>query len=132
MNKYNTKQQELILNYLKQNHEKDLSAQMIVNYIIKKNKQCSQTTVYRQLKRLVEEGVVDKYYIDSNSVSSYYKYIKDNKCKEHFHFRCEKCGKTMHLENNDLEKIETALEKEYKVKLDPSKTVLYGKCNGCI
>ena len=36
MNKYNTKQQELILNYLKQNHEKDLSAQMIVNYIIKK------------------------------------------------------------------------------------------------
>ena len=25
-----------------------------------------------------------------------------------------------------------ALEKEYKVKLDPSKTVLYGKCNGCI
>ena len=125
MNKYNTKQQELILNYLKQNHEKDLSAQMIVNYIIKKNKQCSQTTVYRQLKRLVEAGVVDKYDIDSNSVSSYYKYIKDDKCKE-------QCGKTMHLENDDLEKIETALEKEYKVKLDPSKTVLYGQCNGCI
>ena len=99
MNKYNTKQQELILNYLKQNHEKD---------------------------------VVDKYYIDSNSVSSYYKYIKDDKCKEHIHFRCEKCRKTMHLENDDLEKIETALEKEYKVKLDPSKTVLYGQCNGCI
>ena len=38
----------------------------------------------------------------------------------------------MHLENDDLEKIETALEKEYKIKLDPSKTILYGKCNECI
>ena len=130
MNKYNTKQQELILNYLKQNHEKDLSAQMIVKYIIKKNKQCSQTTVYRQLKKLVEAGIVDKYYIDNNSVSSYYKYIKDDKCKEHIHFRCEKCGKTLHLEDNEFEKIEDS--KEYKIKLDPSKTILYGKCNECI
>ena len=49
MNKYNTKQQELILNYLKQNHEKDLSAQMIVNYIIKKisRRRCCRQVLYR-------------------------------------------------------------------------------------
>ena len=25
-----------------------------------------------------------------------------------------------------------SIEKEYKIKLDPSKTILYGKCNECI
>ena len=41
-------------------------------------------------------------------------------------------GKTLHLEDNEFEKIEDSIEKEYKIKLDPSKTILYGKCNECI
>ena len=65
MEGYKTKQKEIILNYLKQNSNTDLTADMIVNYIIKKNKKCSQTTVYRYLKQLVNEGIVRKYYIDN-------------------------------------------------------------------
>lgn len=131
MNKYNTKQKEIILKYLKQNHEKDLTVEMIVGYIIKKNKKCSQTTVYRYLKQLVEEGIVRKYYID-NSTSSCYQYIKEDGCKEHLHFKCEKCGKVVHLNNYNIEKIEDSLEKDYNMILNPSRTILYGKCKDCI
>ena len=80
MEGYKTKQKEIILNYLKQNSNTDLTADMIVNYIIKKNKKCSQTTVYRYLKQLVNEGIVRKYYIDNNT-SSCYQYIKNEECK---------------------------------------------------
>ncbi len=37
--------------------------------------------------------------------------------------------KTLHLEDNEFE-IEDSIEKEYKIKLDPTKTIICGKCNG--
>lgn len=130
MEGYKTKQKEIILNYLEQNSNKDLTADMIVNYIIKKNKKCSQTTVYRYLKQLVSEGIVRKYYIDNNT-SSCYQYIKNGECKEHLHFKCEKCGKTLHLNNYDTSGMEEYLNKEYNVQLNPSHIVLYGICGEC-
>ena len=131
MEKYKTKQKEIILKYLKQNFDKDLTVEMIVAYLIKKNKKCSQTTVYRYLKQLVENGVVRKYYID-NSTSSYYQFIKNEKCKDHMHFKCEKCRKTLHLDKDDMDIIESTIESDYNIKLNPSKIILYGKCKDCI
>ena len=130
MEGYRTKQKEIILDYLEQNSNKDLTAEMIVNYIIKKNKKCSQTTVYRYLKQLVSEGIVRKYYID-NSTSSCYQYIKSKECKEHLHFKCEKCGKTLHLNNFDITDMEEQLKNEYNIKLIPCHIVLNGICGEC-
>lgn len=130
MEKYKTKQKEIILKYLKQNYEKDLTAEKITTYMIKKNKQCSQTTVYRYLKQLVEDGIVRKYYID-NSTSSCYQYINNDKCKGHLHFKCEICGKTLHLHKFNIEEMESLL-REYNIELNPNRIILYGKCNECI
>jgi len=130
MEKYKTKQKEIILKYIKQNYNKDLTVETIVAYMIKKNKKCSQTTVYRYLKQLEDEGIVRKYHSD-NSQAWYYQYIKNEECKEHLHFKCEKCGKTIHLENHNIDEIESTIESEYNIKLNPSKIILYGKCDEC-
>ena len=131
MKEYKTKQKEVILNYLKQNAEKDLTVETIVNYVTKKNKKCSQTTIYRYLKQLVDDGIIRKYYID-NSTSSYYQYISSKKCNEHLHFKCEKCGKTIHLEDFDIDKIEDILQSRYHITINSTRTVLYGKCQECV
>lgn len=130
MTTYNTKQSQIILDFLKQNSKKDLTAEQILQYVNKKEKVCGLTTVYRQLKNLVMENKIKKYYIANNS-SCFYQYVSDDKCNEHLHFKCEKCGKTLHLENFDMNNINLGLSEQYNVKVDPSKTILYGFCKNC-
>lgn len=127
---YNTKQSQIILDFLKRNSKKDLTAEQILQYINRKEKVCGLTTVYRQLKNLVMENKIKKYYIANNS-SCFYQYISDDECHDHLHFKCEKCGKTLHLEKFNMHDIKTALSDQYDIAIDTSKTVLYGLCNHC-
>ena len=130
MTTYNTKQSQVILDILKKNSKKDLTAEQILQYVNKKEKVCGLTTIYRQLKTLVMENKIKKYYIANNS-SCFYQYISDVECHDHLHFKCEKCGKTLHLEKFDVHSINTALSKQYDIAIDTSKTVLYGLCKRC-
>ena len=127
---YNTKQSQIILDFLKRNSNKDLTAEQILQYVNRKEKICGLTTVYRQLKNLVSENKIKKYYIANNS-SCFYQYISDDECHEHLHFKCEKCGKTLHLEKFNIQDINSTLSKQYNILVDTSKTVLYGLCNNC-
>ena len=130
MTQYNTKQSQKILEFLKKNSKRDLTAEQILQYVNKKEKVCGLTTIYRQLKNLVSENKIKKYNIADNS-SCYYQYISDEECHEHLHFKCEKCGKTLHLEKFDMNDMSLGLSKQYNVKIDTSKTVLYGFCKNC-
>ena len=130
MTQYNTKQSQKILEFLKKNSKRDLTAEQILQYVNKKEKVCGLTTIYRQLKNLVSENKIKKYNIADNS-SCYYQYISDDECHEHLHFKCEKCGKTLHLEKFDMNDMSLGLSKQYNVKIDTSKTVLYGFCKNC-
>ena len=130
MTQYNTKQSQKILEFLKKNSKRDLTAEQILQYVNKKEKVCGLTTIYRQLKNLVSENKIKKYNIADNS-ACYYQYISDEECHEHLHFKCEKCGKTLHLEKFDMNDMSLGLSKQYNVKIDTSKTVLYGFCKNC-
>ena len=53
-----------------------------------------QSTVYRRLECLVDEGLVKKYIIDGTSPAcfEYVGEVPDSGCEACFHFKCEKCG----------------------------------------
>ena len=62
------------------------------------------TTVYRQLDRMVEQGLVAKYVVDGTS-SACFEYLgHDEHCHKHicFHCKCEKCGTVIHLECGEM------------------------------
>ena len=44
---------------------------------------------------------------------------------------CEKCGKLVHLETDDLKDVCSQLKQEHGFSLDSAKTVLYGVCSEC-
>ena len=57
------------------------------------------TTVYRNLEKMVEQGMVAKYNVDGTS-SACFEYLgADEHCHKTscFHCKCEKCGKLIHL-----------------------------------
>ena len=89
-------------------------------------------TVYRQLERMVEEGLVNKYIIDANSPACFEYVDRQTTCGEEcFHCKCEKCGKLIHLHCEELVQIRSHLKEEHHFTLDPLRTVFYGLCEDC-
>lgn len=128
--KYNTKQRERILEYLKENKDSNITADEIINYFKSTNDKIGKATVYRYLNNLVKENIVKKYMVENRNCSCY-QYIEEQNCDSHYHLKCEKCNKIIHLECDEFKEVENHIAKEHDFELDSVKTVLYGICKEC-
>lgn len=128
--KYNTKQREKILNYLKQNKESNVTADDILSYFEKNGENIGKATVYRFLNILVKENIIKKFILEDKKCSCF-QFVEDKQCNEHYHLKCEKCNKIIHLECEEFKNIQAHIAYEHKFKLDNIKTVLYGICENC-
>ena len=130
---YKTKQQELILSYLKTTKGNHFTAEDVRNHFEKKDVSIGLATIYRQLEKFVADGILQKYVIDEKSACCF-EYIGENAdCAEnrHFHLKCQNCGKLIHLECEELLEIKNHLEKSHGFLLNPLRTVIYGTCMDC-
>ncbi|MDD3241781.1 MAG: transcriptional repressor [Bacilli bacterium] len=121
--KYNTKQKEIILNYLKNNNKECIT----INEIYQKlNKEVGKVTIYRYLEQLEKENIVNKYSL-SNKESATYKF---NGClyNNHIHLMCFKCEKIIHI---DCKELEEHIKKDHNFTPDMCKTTIYGICKEC-
>ena len=130
---YKTKQKDEILNYLRSNRQSHLTASEICAYFKTASAAVSQATIYRRLEQLTREGVVNKYIIDERSPACYQYIEKDDECHPDscYHFRCEECGRLIHLHCDEIDAIRSHLQKEHQLLLDPLRTVFYGLCEDC-
>ena len=128
----NTKQKDIVINYLKNNTHKHLTAENIVSALKKEKEEVSQATVYRILSNLSKDGVVRKYINEGNKCSCYQYVDKDNKCNMHYHLICDSCGSVIHFENEGIEKVRDDVLKSKQFDLNLSKVVLYGRCKDCL
>ena len=125
-NGYKTKQRNAILQYMLEHKDRHVTVSQIGDYFAQKG-----TTIYRHLEKLLEQGFVRKYNIDS-STGACFQYAGDNnKCREHFHLKCEKCGSLIHLECSHLDELYRHILAEHGFVLDPFRTVFYGLCRSC-
>ncbi len=131
--KYKTWQRELLLEYLESLEGEHVTALDVSEYLKKKGAAIGQSTVYRQLESLVDEGIINKYIIDGNSPACF-EYVGEgshHKGGVCYHCKCEKCGKLIHLHCDELTSIGKHLDEEHKFKLDTKRTVFYGLCEEC-
>ena len=131
--KYKTKQREQLLAYLKSMSGKHVTANDVCKHCKEQNLGVGQSTVYRQLESLVDEGFLNKYIIDVNSPACF-EYVDEHSHVdkvECFHCKCEKCGRLIHLQCEELSGIREHLEVEHKFKLNAMRTVFYGICEQC-
>ncbi|MBQ9065454.1 MAG: transcriptional repressor [Blautia sp.] len=132
--KYKTKQREILLSYFQSVPGVHITASDVCDYCKKHEVPIGQSTIYRQLESLVDEGLITKYTIDKNSPACF-EYTgagsRENADICH-HCKCEKCGKLIHLHCDEIEELQTHLLAEHHFKLNPMRTVFYGLCDQCI
>lgn len=124
---YKTKQRKLIKEYLISNKDKFINVEDVLQYMKSQNQPVGETTIYRFLK-LLEEN--DSVRTEIREHAKYYQYIS-NECTTHFHLKCKKCGKTIHLECNTFDSVNNHINKEHGFNLDHN-TIIYGTCENCV
>ena len=132
--KYKTKQREILLDYFKSVPGVHITAGDVCDYLKKHGAPIGQSTVYRQLESLVDEGVINKYIIDGNSPACF-EYVGSDDHSDTdlcYNCKCEKCGKLIHLHCDEIEDMQMHLFSAHRFKMNPMRTVFYGLCDQCL
>lgn len=129
---YKTKQQSAILAYLIALDGGHVTVAQIAEHFKFSGLDIGLTTIYRQLEKLIDSGLVRRYSIDGSGAACF-QYIGQSKsCESHFHLKCENCGCLIHLECGFLDEIHTHVLNSHDFDINSNKTVFYGKCSECV
>ena len=130
---YQTKQMAQLLTYLKTVEGTHVTVADVCSYFKEQGITIGTTTVYRNLEKMVEQGLVAKYNVDGTS-SACFEYLgAEEHCHKTvcFHCKCEKCGKLIHLHCEDVVKLRQHLMENHGFQMDSCRTVFYGICADC-
>lgn len=128
--RYRTRQQELILDCLREQKDAFLTVDQLMDYLGQKQIQVGQTTVYRTLDRLTGDGVVIR--IPSvNGSKAQYRYLGEEETSEPGKMICLKCGRIVPLECSHLKEFSRHIRQEHGFLLEPEHLILYGYCSSC-
>lgn len=125
-NNYNTKQRDEIVEFFSKHRGKCFSAKEIIKSGEIKS---GEATVYRTLSKLAESGVLKRF--TDGSAGACYQLAESADCDKHFHLKCEKCGKLIHIDCGFMAEIKGHIEENHDFLVDLGKTVFYGLCGDC-
>jgi len=128
---YKSKNREKIVSHLKTTVGSHFTAAQISDHFKSQGTPMGMATIYRQLDKLVEEGAVKKYVVSEGDSACYEFVDKENGCASHYHCKCKKCGRLIHLDCHALEHLREHFMEEHGFELDLGRTVFYGICSEC-
>lgn len=126
---YHTKQKVIILDLLQKNKSIHMTVEQMLTTLKNEHTPVGKTTLYRFLDTMIECGEVKKYTLDN--MTSCYQYIGNEKVNNHYHLKCNCCGKITHVDDPYINKMNVKIEKKCDFKIDQSRTVFYGLCKEC-
>lgn len=131
--KYQTKQRSLVVDYLEGRKGQHLTAKAVVSGLEESGVCIGAATVYRQLDRLVDEGLMRKYFIGEGEAACFEYVGPDHGCANDncFHCLCTACGRLVHVECRDLAQVGGHLLSHHGFAINPLRTVFYGLCSDC-
>ena len=102
------------------------SAEELYAEVKKVNPHVGYATIYRTLKLLKECDLLVERHFDEGQAR--YEVAGEH---HHDHFICDRCGKIIEFENDDLERMQQAIAQKMGVLLTHHKMELYGLCAEC-
>ena len=103
-----------------------ISAEELYAEVKKVNPHVGYATIYRTLKLLKECDLLFERHFDEGQAR--YEVAGEH---QHDHFICDRCGKIIEFENDDLERMQRAIAQKMGVLLTHHKMELYGLCADC-
>lgn len=128
--RYRTKQQEIILDCLKNQKEIFCTVEQFMERLHREGIHVGQTTVYRALERLTEDGVVVKIPSVEGSKAQF-RYIGEEVSRNVGKLVCLKCGCIIPLECSRLTAFYQHIHEDHGFQLDEQRMILYGYCSQC-
>lgn len=126
---YTTKQSQAILRALEHQGERPADARSLADGLRAEGVPVGLATVYRQLDRLAETGLVHKITTDAGAL---YQYCPRQAAGEAcFLLRCQSCGRMEHLDCPQLQALYRHIAAEHGFQVDPRRTILSGLCGPC-
>lgn len=119
-----TRQREAILKFL-ENNASHPTADMIYESLRKEIPNISKGTVYRNLKVLQEDGLVSE--LDIKGTLSRF----ERKQANHYHFRCEGCGRVIDIDEPFDKSLNNRIEKMTGLKINSHQLEFRGLCQDC-
>ena len=150
---YRTKQKELILSCIQAHQGAFFTSKDITSALADQGTKVGTATVYRNLERLEEEGIIargaeysDELVGDADFVifglyptallectsSICYRFLPDAPEDVYFFLKCEECGNLSPIDCGELQKLYEHVIEHHHVRINPTKTVLYGLCEACL
>lgn len=128
---YRTKQRDELRTFLESVPGKHITAGDVCEYFKKSGTPIGMATVYRQLEKMVDEGLVTKYNIDAGSPACFEymgSHLSEDNC---YHCKCQVCGKLIHMHCDELSGLKKHILEHHGFSIDPMRTVFYGVCQSC-
>lgn len=119
-----SRQRELILNYILNSHE-HLTADSIYIDLKKDNPELSLGTVYRNLIKLTEMGVVKKVSLP-NQVDKF-----DKNLEPHAHLICDICGSITDINIDGVSKFLNNISNDENISISKYEITFNGICKKC-
>ena len=128
---YNTAQRKAIIDCL--SHARGhMTAAAVCAALSESGHKVSPATVYRQLEKLVDEGIAVKS-TPVGEKSACFEAIDHNACEAArcYHMKCTTCGKLIHLGCDEVDNLCSHMLHEHGFRIDMTTTVLFGTCKEC-
>ncbi|MFR4350673.1 MAG: Fur family transcriptional regulator [Roseburia sp.] len=130
-NGYATASRKKILEFLKGNSDRTVTAADIDDYLRGSGSEVNITTIYRYLDKLAKEGTLLKYVAEKGGKAAYQYVELGHRCEEHLHLKCVKCGCIIHLECDFMYEISEHIKNDHGFVLECKNSILYGVCEKC-
>lgn len=128
--RYSTRQQELILDCIIKQKGIFYSISEIMEHMQEEGIRIGQTTVYRALERLADDGVVLKIpAVDGNPAQ--YSFAGSTQNTGYGQLICMNCGSTIPIRCGCIEEFSSHIRQEHHFELNRQRTILYGYCENC-
>ena len=128
---YRTKAQAELLEYLQSTPGVHHTAAGLKEHFAAEGTPIGTATIYRRLEQFVDEGKIRKYVIGTGESACYTYEEESSHCAEHYHCKCERCGRLLHIRCGQFEDMQKHISGEHDFTVDPRRTVLYGLCADC-
>ena len=126
---YNTEQRRAVTEFFKNNPDRHFSVQEISEALSREG--AGKSTVYRHISKLHEAGVLRRFEVNGcRSFVYQYSDLHDD-CNSHYHLKCNKCGRLIHMECPHLNDVRDHVKNEHDFIIGFGRAIIYGECTLC-
>lgn len=126
---YNTEKKKLITAFLREHSERHFTVEEIADALASHG--IAASTVYRNVAKLHEAGEVRRFETEGcDSFVYQYADLKQT-CDSHYHLKCTKCGRLIHMECSKMDAVRDHIISEHDFIIGYGRSVIYGECASC-